>query len=99
MKKYKLKKEKNTAAGAIKSLFEKMPQEIYSHPSIVLRCDGYVQIENCKEILLYNENSITLNMGKINVEIEGSELEMCSLSKGFIDISGKIFGIKYIYKE
>ena len=65
----------------------------------MLRGNGYIQAENCKEILLYNENTVILDMGKVKAEIEGNALEMKTLSKGFIDISGKIFGIKYIYKE
>ncbi|MEG2054093.1 MAG: hypothetical protein RR052_04045, partial [Oscillospiraceae bacterium] len=62
MQKYKLKKNKDKMFGFIKTLFEKYPLEEYKRAGMSLFCNGEIQIDNCKAIMVYNENVIKIDM-------------------------------------
>ena len=99
MKKYKIKREKDSTLAVVKSVFKKIPIESYKTPCITIYSNGHLQIDNCKEILDYTENIIKINMGDFNVEIKGDLLKITSLAKGYITVTGEIFSLNYLYER
>lgn len=64
-----------------------------------IACDGAIEIDRCKGILLYRENRICLDMGALCVEIEGDSLVMDTYQKDHITIHGRVFCVKFCYQK
>ena len=53
-------------------------------------------LEGCKGVLHYEENEIRLNVGAGQLLITGSQLNIPSLERSFVQIQGKISKIEFI---
>ncbi|MBO5453458.1 MAG: sporulation protein YqfC [Clostridia bacterium] len=85
--------------GIKEKLAEKsgMPREIVlNYPKLTLIGNNELEIENYKGIIEYSDTLIRLNTYLFMFRIEGSELEISSVTTDFISVRGKIKGIEML---
>lgn len=96
----KRKKEQRERLGVmIKELFSQPQPGFYHQPVLHINCRGQIEVENCKEILLYNEEAVRLDMGHWEISLFGNELELCSMGRALLTLKGKVFRAEFTYKE
>ena len=66
---------------------------------IHISCAGTVQVDNCKGILLYNENAVELDMGRLRLQLSGDNLTLETVEKGIVLVRGRLFGMTFFYGE
>ena len=80
-------------------MFRMPSAALYTDAMIHINCAGTVQIDNCKGILLYNENAVELDMGKTRLQLAGDELTLETVEKGIILVRGRLFGMTFFYDQ
>ncbi len=65
------------------------------HSVIQILNDESMVIENCRNIILFNENEIKLSLSKCDVVIVGLNLKMRNFSRTGVEISGKFHSIGF----
>lgn len=93
------KKNRANARETISQLVAQPPSDFYRQPILHINCRGEIQVENCKAVLEYTSDQIKLDMGRWNVSIGGSDLELCSLGGPVLILKGTIFKAELFYKE
>lgn len=68
---------------------------LYGHPVLHVDCGGGLEIENCRGILQYDAEKLKLDMGKINVTVEGDGLVVDTYRKTMITVHGRVFSIHF----
>ena len=63
-------------------------------PRIELIGNGQLQMENHRGILSYREDEVVVSGGKLLVRIQGSELELQSMSANALLVAGVIRSVK-----
>ncbi len=79
----------------ISSKFEKLSESVIHHSMIQIKDDNAVIIEECKEVVLFDENTITLRLSFGTVTINGLDLKMRNFSDRGAIISGKLHSIGF----
>ncbi len=97
--KHKRKKQKEPVRQILHDLIRQPDEGFYRQPVLHISCCGQIEVENCSEILLYDENQIRLDMGCWEVALFGDSLELCAASKGRLVLKGKVFRTEFSYKE
>ncbi len=95
--KRKQKKNQATPWQEIKALVRQPEEGFYRQPILHINCFGQIEIENCKQILRYNEQEICLDMGLWQVSIFGDSLELCNANKGQLLLTGRVFRTEFSY--
>lgn len=95
--KQKKQKEHLNPWQEIKALVRQPDKGFYRQPILHINCYGQIEIENCKEILRYNEQEICLDMGLWTVSLFGDSLELCNASKGQLLLRGRVFRTEFSY--
>lgn len=73
------------------------PPELYTGAMLHINCNGSVQVDNSKGIVLYNENAVELDMGKTRVRLSGDDLALETVEKGIVLVRGRIFNLEFFY--
>ena len=97
--KRKPKQAREPARRIIRDLFRQPETDFYAQPMLHINCRGQVQVDNCREILLYDSNQIRLDMGRWEVTLCGDGLELCAASRGQLLLNGRILHTEFSYKE
>lgn len=93
------KGEREHLGAIVKGLFRQPEPGFYHQPVLHINCRGQIEVENCKEILLYNDETVRLDMGHWEIALFGSELELCSMGRALLTLRGKVFRAEFTYKE
>lgn len=91
------KKERLNPVQIIQGIMRQPDRDFYRQPILHINCYGQIEIENCKEILQYNQQEICLDMGLWKVALFGDCLELCSATKGQLLVRGKVFRTEFSY--
>lgn len=97
--KRKPKQIKEPAGRILRDLFRQPAADFYAQPMLHINCYGQVQVENCREILLYDSSQIRLDMGCWEVTLYGDGLELCAASRGQLLLRGRVLRTEFSYKE
>ena len=97
--KRKPKQIKEPAGRILRDLFRQPAADFYAQPMLHINCYGQVQVENCREILLYDSSQIQLDMGRWEVTLYGDGLELCAASRGQLLLRGRVLRTEFSYKE
>ncbi|MDY4168236.1 MAG: YabP/YqfC family sporulation protein [Fournierella sp.] len=97
--KRKPKQIKEPAGRILRDLFRQPAADFYAQPMLHINCYGQVQVENCREILLYDSSQIRLDMGRWEVTLYGDGLELCAASRGQLLLRGRVLRTEFSYKE
>lgn len=97
--KRKPKRTREPAGQILRDLFRQPASDFYAQPMLHINCRGQVQVENCREILLYDSDCIQLDMGHWNVTLYGDGLELCAASRGQLLLRGRVLRTEFSYKE
>ncbi|MDD3429903.1 MAG: YabP/YqfC family sporulation protein [Oscillospiraceae bacterium] len=99
MSKKRKVKEKHALFHAVKEAFQMPPTDMYTQSFLVINAKGHIQLENCKAVTYYDENTIEFNMGNVCVSVTGDKLVMHTLSKNLVSVSGTVFDVRFIYNK
>ena len=97
--KRKPKRIKEPAGRILRDLLCQPAADFYAQPMLHINCYGQVQVENCREILLYDSSQIRLDMGRWDVTVYGDGLELCAASRGQLLLRGRVLCTEFSYKE
>ena len=79
----------------ISEKYEKLKKSAFRHSLIQIYDNGLIMIEECREVLLFDENSIKLLLPSGTIMINGLELSMRSYSERGVEITGKLHSIGF----
>lgn len=71
-------------------------EDLFEGAYIELRGNNDLLVEGCEALLGYDENLISLQIGKQTLNIHGKHMQMRYLSEKKIAISGYIKGVLYV---
>ncbi len=97
--KRKKRGQRESAKQILQGLFRQPEQGFYRQPVLHINCQGQIEVENYRNILLYNENQVRLDMGRWEIALFGDTLELCAASKGRLVLKGRVFRSEFSYKE
>ena len=87
-----MKRKRQHRKGMLREMLPtlyRIPQGLtFSEPTIHINCYGQIRLENCRKILLYNQDEIVIQLDRLAVSIRGDGLVMDTLSKEAITVSG-----------
>ena len=95
----KRNREKDGLREILSSMFRMPAPAFYTDAMIHISGAGTVQIDNCRGILLYNENAIELDMGETRLQLTGDALTLETVEKGIILVRGRLFGLTFFYDK
>ena len=70
---------------------------LYGQPLLHVNCKGALEIENCRAIVQYDSQRLRLDMGSMEVLIEGDDMTVGTYQKKLITVRGRIFSIRFYY--
>ena len=97
--KQRSKKQKQSIRASLKQLVGQPGTGFYRQPMLHINCHGQIEVENCKQILFYNEQMLRLDMGRWEISLYGDELELRTVSKNLLVLLGRVFKTEFTYKE
>lgn len=99
MKQSKNKNKMPAPVRYLRSLFFVPGEQLLRPSGLSIRCDGEIEVENCKGITHYSEEKIEIDMGNLRVQIKGDSLTLRHLTKGAMGVCGKPIALEFIYGE
>ena len=75
--------------------FDKLKSSVIHHSMIQISDDRKILVEECKEVILFDENTIRLRLSFGTVTINGLDLKMNNFSDRGVIISGKLHSIGF----
>ena len=90
-------KHRDSPQKVLSSLFCLLPESFYSGALLHIDCSGSLQVDNCKGILLYNENAVEFDMDTVRVRVSGDALALETVEKGILLLRGRIFRLDFFY--
>lgn len=75
--------------------FDKLKSSVIHHSMIQISDDRKILVEECKEVMLFDENTIRLRLSFGTVTINGLDLKMNNFSDRGVIISGKLHSIGF----
>lgn len=82
-----------------KRLVGQPPAGFYRRPILHIQCGGLVEVEECKGVLLYDENQIRLDMGGWQVSLYGDDLTLCGMGGRMLTLKGRVFRAEFSSEE
>lgn len=79
----------------ISAKYEKLKNEAVRSSLIQISDDRRITVEECKEILMFDENTIKLRLPKAILTIVGLDLKMKNYSERGIIITGSVHSIGF----
>ena len=79
--------------------YEDMKKGLIRHSLIQIYDNSKLTVEECKKVILFDENTIILELSFGNTEIVGLDLKMKNFSERGVVITGKLHSLKFTEKE
>ena len=96
------KKKKADRAGParyLKGLLGQPAKDFYRQAALHIQSGGLVEVEGCKDILLYDEQRVVLDMGGWQVSFYGDEVTLCGVGGRLVSLKGRLVRMEFSYKE
>ena len=78
---------------------EAVQKLLYGKPALHIDCAGNISIENCREIVQYNEAELLLDMGVCRVAFKGDGILVDTYQKDRITAHGRGFSVSFQGKD
>ena len=78
---------------------EEVQKLLYGKPALHIDCTGNISIENCREILQYNEDELLLDMGICRVAFKGDGILVDTYQKDRITAHGRVISVSFHGKD
>ncbi len=94
--------QKNKKVSPIEKLASEsmLKKEMFRpRPMVHVCCEGDVEIESSKGILLYSNTNVCIDMGNMCVDITGDDLRLKTLMREKIIVKGRVFSIVFRSKK
>ena len=78
---------------------EAVQKLLYGKPALHIDCTGNISIENCREIVQYNEAELLLDMGVCRVAFKGDGILVDTYQKDRITAHGRVFSVSFQGKD
>lgn len=75
--------------------YEDIKKGMIRHSLIQIYDDSKLTVEECKKVLLFDENTIILELFFGSIEIVGLDLKMKNFSDSGVIITGKLHSVKF----
>lgn len=75
--------------------YEKLKKGMIRHSFIQINDNGKLTVEECKKVILFDENTIKLELSFGCIEIVGLDLKMKNFSDRGVIITGKLHSIGF----
>ncbi|HBI51189.1 MAG TPA: hypothetical protein DDX72_00225 [Ruminococcaceae bacterium] len=79
----------------ISEKYEKLKKSAISRSLIQIGDKGKITVEECKEILLFDENTVKMKLASCIVTVNGLDLRMKNFSDRGVIITGKLHSIGF----
>ena len=76
--------------------FDLPGEVVWDLPRITIVAGNRVVVENHKGLMDYNENSIVVAGGRVEVRILGNDLELRAMNADELLITGDVFNVEFI---
>ena len=78
---------------------EAVQKLLYGKPALHIDCAGNISIENCREIVQYNEAELLLDMGVCRVAFKGDGILVDTYQKDRITAHGRVLSVSFQGKD
>ncbi len=95
MKKKKKRFSMKQALGFGK--LRELPEALYARPALHWDSEGSLELENCRQVLRYEEDHLELDMGAVSLLITGDGLWIDTYRKNYMTVRGRLFSIEVRY--
>lgn len=86
---------KQTLASKIAEFFDMPPEAVSGMPKMTISGSSSVLIENHQGIAEYGSERIEINGGRVKMRLTGAGLELKSMDRTEMVISGQIFSVEF----
>jgi len=76
------------------NIFKNLNQDIFFKPIIQIHGNGEILAEGCGSVTVCTDEKVVFS-SREKIEIDGKDLVMTSLGRGYVSICGKIKNIKF----
>ena len=94
-----MEKKRGSPGRYLRRLTGQPPKNFYRQTALHIQGDGLVEVEGCKDILLYDEERIVLDMGGWRVSFSGDGLILCGVGGRLVTLKGRLLAAEFSYKE
>ena len=92
------KTERPKPRGGVGHLFAQPPSNLYGKTSVYL-CGNEIEVENFRELLLYQEGKILFRLSRGVLTITGDRLEIRALEQHRIRLRGTVLCTEFSYPD
>ena len=75
--------------------FDKLSESTVRHSMIQIKDNNKIIVEECKEVILFDENTVKLRLSFGTVTINGLDMQMRNFSERGAIISGKLHSVGF----
>lgn len=93
----KRKKKRFSMKQAMGWRLKELPEALYARPALHWDSEGRLELENCRQVLRYEENHLELDMGSVALVVTGDGLWIDTYRKNYMTVRGRLFSIEVRY--
>ena len=75
--------------------YDKLKRSVIHHSLIQISDNGKLTVEECKEVLLFDENTIKMRLSFGEITVTGLELKMRNFSDRGVIVTGKLHSVGF----
>ena len=90
----KRQRKKRRSAALVRGWFAQPPAGFYGRGVLHLDCAGGMEVENCRGVLKYTDDTVELDMGRQRLCVRGEGLALAELAGRNLFVKGQVFSIE-----
>lgn len=90
----KRQRKKRRPAALVQGWFAQPPAGFYGRGVLHLDCAGGMEVENCRGVLKYTDDTVELDMGRQRLCVRGEGLALAELAGRNLFVKGQVFSIE-----
>ena len=90
----KRQRKKRRPAALARGWFAQPPAGFYGRGVLHLDCAGGMEVENCRGVLKYTDDTVELDMGRQRLCVRGEGLALAELAGRNLFVKGQVFSIE-----
>lgn len=90
----KRQRKKRHPAALVRGWFAQPPAGFYGRGVLHLDCAGGMEVENCRGVLKYTNDTVELDMGRQRLCVRGEGLALAELAGRNLFVKGQVFSIE-----
>ncbi len=75
--------------------YDKLKRSVIHHSLIQISDNGKLTVEECKEVLLFDENTIKMRLSFGEITVTGLDLKMRNFSDRGVIVTGKLHSVEF----